>query len=119
MRPSFDLRALGCAFLTARASIAAASNAHVVLLNPANPPISSSQHHKTVSPPVARLLFAERLSLSQYYDVLDTDEEVLQILNTHGSAHAQLPLVNNRQLDGPRVLIVVDGVENAIGSFKD
>ena len=73
---------------------------------PATPP--------SISPHTARLLFAQRLGLSQYHSLQDADDSTLGILNTYGGEQQQIFARENG--GGEKLLLVVEGVDE--GSLR-
>ncbi|KAM0799166.1 hypothetical protein BDR22DRAFT_890691 [Usnea florida] len=73
---------------------------------PANPP--------SISPNTARLLFAQRLGLSQYHSLQDTDESTLETLNVHGGNQQHIFTQKERSRDAEKLLLVVEGVDEEI-----
>ena len=70
----------------------------------------------SVSPNDARLLFAQRLALSQYHSLLDAEESTIDILNTYG----EWPEPKPQRYGGSglsRTLIIVEGVQDALGNL--
>ena len=65
----------------------------------------------SISPNTARLLFAQRLGLSQYHSLQDTDESTLKILNTYGGNQQQIFAHEERSRDAEKLLLVVEGVD--------
>ncbi|KAK4691896.1 hypothetical protein P7C71_g5203, partial [Lecanoromycetidae sp. Uapishka_2] len=73
-------------------------------------PLSSKAGPPSISPNTARLLFAQRLGLSQYHSLEDADESTLHILNTYGGKQQQVFGQGKEAQDLERVLVIVDGV---------
>lgn len=63
----------------------------------------------SISPHTARLLFAQRLGLSQYHSLQDTDDSTLGILNTYGGEQQQIFAPEDG--GGEKLLLVVEGVD--------
>lgn len=70
---------------------------------PAEPP--------SISPRTARLLFAQRLGLSQYHSLQDADEATLDVLNTYGGEQQQIFARENDNGGAEKLLLVVEGVD--------
>lgn len=91
---------------------AANSGASVYIFDHKSPLSTFEKAPSSVSPLNARLLFAQRLGLSEYHKLENAEETVLSLLNRFGSA--QLPLFSG--IDEPetthRLLVMVDGVED-------
>ena len=68
---------------------------------PAKPP--------SISPHTARLLFAQRLGLSQYHSLQDADDSTLDILNTYGGEQQQIFARENG--GGEKLLLIIEGVD--------
>lgn len=112
MRLSSRLTALWSAVSSVQAATAATRHGHVFLLD--RETTISTSHHETIDPPSARLIFAERLGLSDFYEIEDGDEEVIRRINTFGGNQRRL-LGRDAQTPYPHhVFILVDGVENTL-----
>lgn len=89
---------------------AASPEAHVYL--------NAGSHDKGGKPPSisasdARLLFAQRLGLSQYHSLGDVDEKTLRLLNEYGDWPKSLL----RSVQDPRrLLVLVEGVQYPEGN---
>ena len=70
---------------------------------PAEPP--------SISPHAARLLFAQRLGLSQYHSLQDADESTLRILNTYGGEQQQIFAHEDGSQGAEKLLLIVEGVD--------
>lgn len=70
---------------------------------PAEPP--------SISPHTARLLFAQRLGLSQYHSLQDADESTLRILNTYGGVQQQIFTHEDGSQGAEKLLLIVEGVD--------
>ena len=77
---------------------------------PADPP--------SISPNTARLLFAQRLGLSQYHSLQDTDESTLEILNLYGGNQRHVFAHEERSRDVEKLLLVVEGVDEGISDHQ-
>ncbi|MCJ1272678.1 hypothetical protein MMC21_000465 [Puttea exsequens] len=64
----------------------------------------------SISPHTARLLFAQRLGLSQYHRLEDADDSMLDVLNTYGRSRQQVFTHDEDTREKENVLIFVDGV---------
>src|SRR6266480_6542825 len=106
MRPS--------ATLTALWSLAAGSThrGHVFLID-ADTSLSTARLD-TIDPPTARLIFAQRLGLSPFYDIGHVDEDAIRRINAFGGCHEQLLGRDAGSSTPSRVFIVVDGVEKPL-----
>ena len=76
---------------------------------PADPP--------SISPSTARLLFAQRLGLSQYHSLQATDESTLEILNVYGGNQQQI-FTQERSLDAEKLLLIVEGVDEGSSDYQ-
>ena len=119
MKLSFTARAVWSLLIATGTAAAASDHARVFLLDHQTAASPSDTRHETVDPITARLILAERLSLSQFYDVPDDNEDRLLSLNRFGGASKQQMLMNGQQERDTRVLIVVDGVENTEGKVSE
>lgn len=90
----------------------ASGHGHVFLLD--RDVSISAAHHDTVDPPSARLIFAERLDLSEFYEIGDEDEEAIQRINTFGGSRQPLLDRDSQARSPSRVFILVDGVEKPL-----
>lgn len=82
-------------------------------------PLPAKAEPPFISPNTARLLFAQRLGLSQYHSLEDADESTLDILNSYGGIQQQI-FAREVQTQGlERVLIIVDGVSKPEGKNTD
>ena len=77
---------------------------------PADPP--------SISPSTARLLFAQRLGLSQYHSLQATDESTLEILNVHGGNQQQIFTQEERSRDAEKLLAIVEGVDEGSSDYQ-
>lgn len=78
--------------------------------------LATGASREALSPATTRLLLAQRLGLSQYYGLEDSDDETLRILNSFGGKQKTL-LSNDEPWTGPqRNLIIVEGVEQQLQS---
>ena len=69
----------------------------------------------SISPHTARLLFAQRLGLSQYHRLEDADDSMLDVLNTYGRSRQQVFTHDEDTREKENVLIFVDGVSRPEG----
>ena len=84
---------------------------HVFLIDPDTS--LSTPHHETIDPPTARLIFAQRLGLSPFYDIEHVDEDAIRRINVFGGDHEQL-LGGAGSSTPSRVFILVDGLEKPL-----
>ena len=96
---------------TALGIYAASEEAFVYIQDNALAP--QSLKAETISPSTARLLFAQRLGLSQYHDLGDADEATLQILNAYGGQQQSIfgDIEESRHQSTDRLLFIIEGVE--------
>lgn len=69
-----------------------------------------------VSPSAARLLFAQRLGLSQYHTIDRADEKTIEIINRFGGTHDQIFNDGDERKPDQKVLIFVENVERPEGT---
>lgn len=103
--------------LLCAAGLAAAATpvGHVYLFD-ADRTTSSTPAPRPVSPETARLIFAQRLALSQYHSLHGQDEEALQHINSFGGRPQRLlGLDEDPQL---RAMVVVEGVDRPEGQYR-
>lgn len=106
MRPS--------ATLTALWSLAAGSthHGHVFLID--TDTSLSAARHETIDPPTARLIFAQRLGLSPFYDIGDVCEDAIRRINAFGGSHDQLLGRDTGSSTPSCVFILVDDIEKPL-----
>lgn len=90
---------------------AASSTAHVLLYDPGNRP--SSYQRKDVAPNTARLIFSERLGLSQFENLEDVEDGIVEDINAYAGVPQQL--FGQEQTIRERGFIVVEGVNQPKG----
>ncbi|KAL1639990.1 hypothetical protein SLS58_007416 [Diplodia intermedia] len=75
-------------------------------------PTLGSQSTPTLSPDTARLVFAQRLGLSQYHSLKHADDDTIQYINDFGGSRHQL--FDDEQLgdEAKHVMLVVEGVKD-------
>ena len=78
-------------------------------------PLPSKESLPSISPSTARLLFAQRLGLSQYHSLEGADETTLDVLNIYGGKQQQIFAHEERTRSIDRILLIVDGVANPEG----
>lgn len=84
----------------------------------------SSKHQPPSEPPLvsttaARLLFAQRLGLSQYHTIDRADENTIDLINRFGGTHDQIFNDSNERTADQKVLIFVENVERPQGIHCD
>jgi hypothetical protein len=107
MRTS-SLLSLLCAAWTAQSS----SLGHVLYFDPESKPHESSD---SIQPSTARLILAERLGLSSFYSLANSDSDAIRQIDSYG--RSQKHLFEHAQVSDSqsRVLLLVEGVENPKG----
>ena len=75
---------------------------------------ANKQLPSLVNPETARLIFAQRLGLSQFHNLKNANEEVIRQLNQYGGTPQQL-FGRARESNNAHAIIIVEGVENAEG----
>ena len=110
MKPSrgFILSLLYCAV-----SVASSSNVGRVYVWDSTTKSTDKQLPSSVDPETARLIFAQRLGLSQFHNLKNANERVIQQLNQYGGTPQQL--FGARESNSAHAIIIVEGVENAEG----
>ncbi|OCL02371.1 hypothetical protein AOQ84DRAFT_382746 [Glonium stellatum] len=73
---------------------------------------ADKQLPSSVSPETARLIFAQRLGLSQFHDLKSVDEDVIQQLSQYGGRPQRL-FSGARESNDAHAIVVIEGVENA------
>ena len=111
MKPSwgFILSLLYCA-----ASATSSSDVGRVYVWDSTTKSADKQLPSSVNPETARLIFAQRLGLSQFHNLKNANEEVIQQLNQYGGTPQQL-FGGARERNNAHAIIIVEGVENAEG----
>ena len=71
----------------------------------------------SISPITAKLLFAQRLGLSQYHSLEDTGESDLDILSTYGGSQPQIFQHEERTPAIEKLLLIIESVSHPEGSF--
>lgn len=80
----------------------------------------SSKHQPTskspsVFPTTARLLFAQRLGLSQFHSLDHADENTIGIINKLGGIHEEIFIDGDERKADQKVLVFVENVERPEG----
>lgn len=78
-------------------------------------PLPLKESLPSIFPNTARLLFAQRLGLSQYHSLEGADETTLNVLNTYGGKQQHIFSREERKRSIDRILLIVDGVANPEG----
>lgn len=90
---------------------AAASGEVFFVDSPASQPVAARE---TVSPKTARLIFARRLGLSDYYSVDSSADEELRHIDAFGGPQQELFAQWHGQTQS-RVVVLVDGTSQSQG----
>ncbi|MCJ1455930.1 hypothetical protein MMC28_006287 [Mycoblastus sanguinarius] len=80
-------------------------------------PPQSNTRPPSISPNIARLLFAQRLGLSQYHSLEDADESTIGVINTFGGIQQQIFDNDERRRGAEKLLLIVEGVANPEGMY--
>ncbi|KAL2057191.1 hypothetical protein ABVK25_002244 [Lepraria finkii] len=75
-------------------------------------PLPLKESLPSIFPNTARLLFAQRLGLSQYHSLEGADETTLNVLNTYGGKQQHIFSHEERTRSIDKILLIVDGVAN-------
>lgn len=102
---------------TALEAYTVSAQALIYIFDAVSPPSKAGQ--PSISPNTARLLFAQRLGLSQYHSLEDAEESTLDILNRYGGERQQIFAHEEHKQDSEKVLIIVDGVSKSEGMNRD
>ena len=114
--PNFAMRPLLGILLASIASLSysASLEAPVYIFDPSGRP---SRSDLSITPETARLIFAQRLGVTQYHSLKHEDEEILRILNKYGSREGKLFCDEDGSHDRHgKLLVVVESVEHPEGS---
>ena len=101
-----------CAGTTLEASL---TSAQALVYTSDASALQSKEALPSISPHTARLLFAQRLSMSQYHSLAGADESTLNVLNTYGGKQQQIFAHEERTRTIDKLLLIVDGVANPKG----
>ncbi|KAE9964630.1 hypothetical protein BLS_008185 [Venturia inaequalis] len=109
-----------CAASATIAAASAVANVYTFDHDGSSSPRTSSS--ETIDAETSRLIFAQRLGLSQFHTLKTTDDEALRRINAFGGRQRPL-FAADKPAEGPsKVMIVVEGVEDpmipALASFK-
>lgn len=75
----------------------------------------STQTAPTLSADTARLIFAQRLGLSQFHSLKHADDDTIQYLNDFGGSRHQLFSDDEPADETKHIMVVVQGVKNTEG----
>ena len=73
---------------------------------------SSTSFDSAVSPSAARLLFAQRLGLSEYHALSSPDDAAIDLLNAQGGSSWATHEPTNAESEQRRILLFLEGVED-------
>jgi hypothetical protein len=90
---------------------AAWSGAPVYIFGEDSPSTSGVPSALSVAPSAASLLFAQRLGLSQYYNLGDVDDVTLQLLNRFGGAGPSLFGDDEKVERRGKLFLMVEGID--------
>lgn len=94
---------------------AAASSPRVYVQDLDAPAHLSTQTAPTLSADTARLIFAQRLGLSQYHSLKHADDDTIEYLNDFGGSRHQL-FDDDQLSDGTKhIMVVVEGMKSTEG----
>lgn len=110
MKPISTLLALA----SASAAAAAAQSARVYTFDTEQQQTSSTSRGESLSADTARLILSQRLGSSQYSQLGDVDESVLEQLNKFGGAQQSILGAQDGNGDASKLLIVVEGVDKGM-----
>ena len=96
-----------------------AFEAPVYTFDPISLPSTASHKLSSITPEGARLLLAHRLGLSKYHDLTDADEDTLDLINSLSSNQGLLFQGDEREDEVPKLLVVVEGIENPKGMLQN
>lgn len=77
---------------------------------------SSDTSLSSLTPPEARLLFAQRLGLSDYHSLKDASEDTLQAINAYGSK-SQSIFTNQQSARRRQAFAIIEGVVEPQGTL--
>ncbi|OJD35117.1 uncharacterized protein BKCO1_1900016 [Diplodia corticola] len=89
---------------------AAAPQPRIFVRDFGTPTRPNTQSTPTLSPDTARLVFAQRLGLSQYHSLKHADDDTIQHINDFGSPRHQL--LDDDELEPKQFMVVVEGVKD-------
>jgi Domain of unknown function (DUF3844) len=106
------MRLISSLLCAASATLAAASAVGKVFVYDHDSPSSSrSSNLETIDAQTARLIFAQRLGLSQFHTLSTSDDEALRRINDFGGRQRPL-FASEKPTEGPsKVMIVIEGVD--------
>lgn len=111
---SFNLLLLARAWSVAASSL---SQPIIYTYDPLSSSSSSDSIQDTVDPETARLIFAQRLGLSQFHSLGDADDTALRHINTYGGQSQQLFGLSSHHAERSRAFIMIEGTREIPGSI--
>ncbi len=78
-------------------------------------PNASISKSRSLSPTAARLVFAQRLDVSEYHSLEGSDDATLQAVNDFGGRAQKL--FEDEEATRPSVMIVIEDVEDVKGGY--
>jgi len=103
-------------WLAGAAAVSASASGEVFYVDsPASPSVVGRE---TVSPKIARLIFARRLGLSDYYNIDTSADEELHHIDAFGGPQEQLFSQWHGQTQS-RVVVLVDGISQFKGIIPE
>lgn len=109
MRLPFSVALLGLIRLVR----STASSGYLYIFDPDLPAVHDQV--PSLSPDAAKLLISQRLGVSQFHSLKDADEQTISFLNKNSSPQRLLSISENEGGRMTRLLVVVEGVEDADG----
>ena len=104
-------------FLWLSSALEACSVAAEAFIYTSDVPLALTAETPSISPNTARLLFAQRLGLSQYHSLEGADESTLHILNAYGGKQQQLFTHEEHTRSNDRFLLIVEGITKPEGLY--
>lgn len=99
----------------AGSAIAAAQHARVYVQDLGAPAHLAAQTAPTLNPDTARLVFAQRLGLSQYHSLKDAADDTIQYINDFGGSRHHLFDHDQPTDETKHIMVVVEGVKDTAG----
>jgi hypothetical protein len=111
------MRLISSLLCAASATVAAASAVGKVFVydrdSPSSPHLTNLE---TIDAQTARLIFAQRLGLSQFHTLSTSDDEALRRINDFGGQQRPL-FASEKPVEGPsKVMIVIEGVDEPMST---
>lgn len=107
----------GLSVLSQVYSTAAAKLSQPVVYNYDATPLSSTSiwTSEAVDPATARLIFAQRLGLSEYHTLGDADDDALRQINAYSASLKRFPWLAEER---PAIFAVIEGVREVPGIHR-